>query len=148
MQVSPEVGVPGRLWVGVCVGGLLEARIERLSSRGIIYEQGKDLEKVEIEGTTFVILPVDNVIGPGRELTLTNVIFEGRKPAIVLVVGDGDGDLDLWVYDGDSDRLIGEDTDETSVCVVEWMPRYEGPFTIRVANVGDVAEEFYVLANW
>ncbi len=45
-------------------------------------------------------------------------------------------------------RAIGQDTDESSVCVVEWTPIYEGPFTYVVKNVGTIYERFYVFANW
>jgi hypothetical protein len=64
------------------------------------------------------------------------------------VIGDGDGDLDLWVHDENTGGLIGDDTDDTSECIVAWTPRYTGPFTIRIANVGAFAERYVVVVNW
>lgn len=133
----------------------MEAAVEAMvktiesDSRGLVYRQGKDLESVVIEGVTYkVINPGFQRIDPGESLTLTNVIFEGGLPAQILVVGDGDGDLDLWVYDGNTGGLIGSDLSTSSVCAVTWTTRYEGPFTVVVKNVGDIYERFYVLANW
>jgi hypothetical protein len=120
-------------------------------SRGITYDDGKNLEQVTVEGVTCVVLnwrPEHQRLDPGYEYTCSDVDFEAQKPAIVAVIGDGDGDLDLWVYDDNSGSLIGSDTDSTSTCVVSWTPIYEGPFTIKVKNVGGTWERFMVLANW
>ncbi len=129
----------------------VEAMIETIesNSRGLVFRQGKDLESIELEGVIFKVINTrHDRLDPGDELTLDNVVFEGRKPAQILVIGDGDGDLDLWVYDGNTGNQIGSDTDLSSVCVVNWTTRFEGPFTIKVKNVGTVWERFYVLANW
>lgn len=129
------------------MAAFVAAQVEALSSRGLVWSQGADLPSETIAGTTFKIID-SGLINAGATLTLSNVIFEGGRPAIVAVIGDGDGDLDLWVYDGNNGVEIGEDTDLTSRCVVEWTTRYEGPFTIEVSNVGDVAEYYVVLCNW
>lgn len=129
----------------------VEAMIDSIESdtRGLVYRQGKDLESVELEGVIYKVINTEHDrLDPGDELTLENVVFEGQKPAQILVIGDGDGDLDLWVYDGNTGNQIGSDTDLSSVCLVNWTTRYEGPFTIKVKNVGTVWERFYVLANW
>lgn len=133
----------------------MEAAVEAMiatiesDSRGLVYRQGKGLESIEIEGVTYKVVNEGlDQIDPGETLTLENVVFEGGLPATILVVGDGDGDLDLWVYDGDNGALIGSDTDSSSVCISNWTTRYEGPFTIVVKNVGNIYEKFYVLANW
>ncbi|MFM7165325.1 MAG: hypothetical protein ACKO3T_08770 [Planctomycetaceae bacterium] len=126
---------------------LLQQWLDRPASRGLVYSQGKDLKDVEIKGVTYKVV-ADGVLQPGQRQTLRNVIFEGKKPAIVAVIGDGDGDLDLWVYDGNTKGRIGEDTDSTSVCRVAWTTLFEGPFQIEVANVGQIAERYIVIVNW
>jgi len=130
------------------LSALIEKRAERLASRGLVFSQGASKKSIRIKGSTFKIIS-SGLIRPGYRLTLTNVRFEGRKPARVLVVGDGDGDLDLYVYDGEnSGALLRKDTDRSSTCVVSWTPRYTGPFKVVVRNVGRVTEKYYVLANW
>jgi len=130
------------------LSALIEKRAERLSSRGLVFSQGTGKRSIRIKGSTFKVVK-SGLIRPGYRLTLSNVRFEGRKPARVLVVGDGDGDLDLYVYDGENKRsLLRKDTDRSSVCTAIWTPRYTGPFTIVVRNVGRVTEKYYVLANW
>lgn len=125
----------------------LKGRIEQLSSRGLVVSQGKDLPSVVIKGTTFKVLLKGKLL-PGKFIELGNVIFEGKEPAIVLVAGDGDGDLDTWVYDANTGGEIGKDTDNTSTCLIQWVTRFEGPFKIRVRNVGQQWENYVVLANW
>lgn len=88
------------------------------------------------------------VISPGQRITIPNVQFEGLKPAVVAAVGDGDGDLDLGVFDGNNIGLIGLDRDTSSTCVVKWVPRVNGPFIVVMENVGGTAERYVLLANW
>ncbi|MDR2496169.1 MAG: hypothetical protein LBD21_03490 [Tannerellaceae bacterium] len=67
--------------------------------------------------------------------------FRGGMTARVYVSGDGDTDLDLYVYDANG-NFIGSDDDYTDECVVMWTPRYTGSFTIRVVNRGNVYNDF------
>ena len=124
----------------------LEALVEE-TPRGLVYRQGHNLPDARIAGHHFKVLTTD-YLNPGQSLRMENVIFEAKKPAVVAVIGDGNGDLDLWVYCGGSGGEIGKDVDATSTCVVQWMPRWEGPFTILIRNVGRGREKFVVLANW
>jgi hypothetical protein len=79
--------------------------------------------------------------------TNTHVVrFEGGKPAMVVVRGDGDTDLDLYVYD-ETGRLVGQDVDPTDFCLVTWTPRWTGTFTIRVVNLGDVYNRYTIGTN-
>lgn len=134
---------------------LLDSRAEQLSRRGLShdkfdaerYESGGPLVKVKVEDTTFVVLD-QGVLGAGEEVRLRGVIFEGGQRALVAAIGDGDGDLELWVYDETNGRLIDSDTDATSKCWVSWTPRYRGPFTIRLVNTSRSAVAYVILANW
>lgn len=73
-----------------------------------------------------------------------NVTFIGGEPAEVFVVGDGDTDLDLFIYD-ENGNLIDSDTDNTDVCLCEWTPRWTGRFTIKIRNYGSVYNEYTML---
>lgn len=66
--------------------------------------------------------------------------------AEVAVVGDGDTDLDLYVYDSNG-NLIASDTDYTDDCYVSWTPAWTGRFTIKVVNRGLVANRYVLLTN-
>jgi len=93
------------------------------------------------------------VNGPGRARTVVTrgavdnfrVTFRGGEPARVLVSGDGDSDLDLYVYD-ENGNLICRDIDRTDDMICGWTPRYTGPFTIRVKNLG-MANEYVIVHN-
>jgi hypothetical protein len=73
------------------------------------------------------------------------VSFYGDEPAAVAVVGDGDTDLDLYVYD-ENGYLIGSDTDSTDRCLVLFRPRWTGQFRIEVRNLGSVYNEYRIRA--
>lgn len=74
------------------------------------------------------------------------IAFRGGEAARVAVIGDGDTDLDLYVYD-ENGNAIASDTDGTDRCVVEWVPRWTGTFTVRIANLGNVYNEYVLLTN-
>jgi hypothetical protein len=79
--------------------------------------------------------------------TNTHVVrFAGGELAMVVVQGDGDTDLDLYVYD-ENGRLVGKDVGPSDFCVVTWIPRRAGTFTIRVVNLGDVYNRYTILTN-
>ncbi|MES2681893.1 MAG: hypothetical protein V4650_00090 [Pseudomonadota bacterium] len=94
------------------------------------------------------------VRGPGRSVTTVDarstdsyqVTFRGGEMAGVIVKGDGDTDLDLYVYDENGNRICADaDTTDTMVC--RWNPSWTGSFTIRVANLGNVYNQYTIIHN-
>ena len=77
--------------------------------------------------------------------TFTRSFYAG-EPARVGVHGDGDTDLDLYIYD-EAGNLVAVDDDSTDICYVEWTPRWTGRFTIRIVNRGDVYNDFEIGTN-
>jgi hypothetical protein len=71
------------------------------------------------------------------------VTFRGGERATVTVRGDGDTDLDLYVYD-ENGNLIVKDDDHTDNCVVSFTPKWTGPFKIRVVNRGNVYNQYTI----
>ena len=72
--------------------------------------------------------------------------FWAGVPARVALKGDGDTDLDLYVYD-EFGNLVASDTDGSDLCAVEWYPRWTGAFRIRVVNRGPVYNEYRIITN-
>ncbi len=66
--------------------------------------------------------------------------------AEVVVSGDGDTDLDLYVYDSNG-NLIASDTDYSDDCYVNWVPAWTGRFIIRIVNRGPVYNNYVVATN-
>ena len=91
--------------------------------------------------------------GPGRvesvvpaEGTHTyRIAFRGGESALVLVSGDGDSDLDLFVYD-ENGRLVCSDEDETDDMVCGWTPRRDATFRVVIKNLG-IPNEYFMLTN-
>lgn len=72
------------------------------------------------------------------------ISFWANELAEVTVVGDGDNDLDLYIYDENGNK-IASDTDYTDTCVCRWVPSWTGAFTIKVVNRGQTVYSNYVL---
>jgi hypothetical protein len=75
-----------------------------------------------------------------------NLSFIAGQEAIVDVKGDGDTDLDLYIYDS-SGNLITKDEDYTDHCVARWTPKWTGKFTIKVKNRGGVPNDYVMTTN-
>ena len=72
--------------------------------------------------------------------------FWANELAEVIVIGDGDNDLDLYIYDANG-NLIASDTDYTDQCVCRWVPSWTGAFTIRIVNRGAIYSNFAIATN-
>jgi hypothetical protein len=70
-----------------------------------------------------------------------NATFFGGQLAQVTVRGDGDTVLGLFVYDQNG-NLIGSTTCASKLCQVSWVPRWTGPFQIRVVNYGGLYNNY------
>lgn len=95
-----------------------------------------------------------NINGPSRDYYAVNgnsyldytASFVANQLAEVLLSGDGDTDLDLYVYDSNG-NLIASDTDYSDDCYVRWVPAWTGRYTIRIVNRGPIYNRFVILTN-
>lgn len=95
-----------------------------------------------------------NINGPSRDYSAVNgnsymdytASFVANELAEILVSGDGDTDLDLYVYDSNG-NLITKDTDYSDDCYVRWVPAWTGRYTIRIVNRGPIYNRFVILTN-
>lgn len=81
-----------------------------------------------------------------RSTDTYEITFRGGELARIAVVGDGDTDLDLFVYDEDG-YLIVKDDDDTDTCIVQWTPRWTGKFSIKIKNLGRVYNAYEIATN-
>lgn len=72
--------------------------------------------------------------------------FKKGVAATVVASGDGDTDLDLYVYD-ENGNLIATDDDYSDDCIVSWYPRWTGNYVIRIINRGYVWNAFEIATN-
>jgi len=86
-----------------------------------------------------------DLIPANSKLTYTMNFIEGVLAEIALR-GDGDTDLDLFVFDS-SDNKIATDTDYTDMCYVSWIPKWTGRYRVVVVNRGMVANQFTIGTN-
>ena len=72
--------------------------------------------------------------------------FRGGEIAYVAVSGDGDTDLDLYIYD-QYGNLITKDDDYTDTCLCTWTPRRTATYKIKIVNRGDVYNAYSLSTN-
>lgn len=82
----------------------------------------------------------------GRSTDTYQISFVGNYLAEIGVSGDGDTDLDLYVYDSNG-NLIAKDTDYSDDCYVSWVPKWTGRFIVKVVNRGPLYNRYVLLTN-
>jgi hypothetical protein len=70
--------------------------------------------------------------------------FIGGYPASAAISGDGDTDLDLYVYDENGNQVCSSITygDDESC---SWHPKWTGTFKVVVKNRGDIFNKYYIV---
>ena len=74
------------------------------------------------------------------------VTFRGGSFAEVSLVGDGDTDLDLYVYD-EYGNSVCSDSGWSDRAYCSWRPRWTGVFSIEVRNLGSVYNRYRFATN-
>ena len=103
-----------------------------------------DVNKSSARGSEVGVRRWNEVVASGRS-DVYRVAFRGGEPAAVLVSGDGDSDLDLYIYDQNG-NLICKDDDRTDDMICRWNPRWTGDFIIKIRNLG-VANRYTAAHN-
>ncbi len=107
-----------------------EARTEAARTRGRVGGPGRSGNRVLAHATN----------------TYSSINFRAGEPARIWLTGDGDTDLDLYVYDQNGNRICASlgawDRESCS-----WTPRWTGPFTIQVRNLGGVWNAYTLTTN-
>ncbi|GHV03120.1 hypothetical protein FACS189485_05410 [Spirochaetia bacterium] len=83
---------------------------------------------------------------PGGRYDEFPAVFRANERAEIGVSGDGDTDLDLYIYDSNG-NLIVYDEDPSDDCYVTWVPKWTGEFTVRVVNLGRVYNQYVLTSN-
>ncbi len=92
--------------------------------------------------------------GPGRTVTKVYAYstdtyllrFVAGELAEIALSGDGDTDLDLYVYDSNG-NLIVKDDDYYDDCYVRWVPAWTGNYIVKIVNRGAVYNRYAMVTN-
>lgn len=85
-------------------------------------------------------------VAPGMTDAYMGVAFAGGIYAEVYVEPLAETDLNLMVYD-DQDKLVCQDRDPSPIAYCGWTPATDGPFLIKVENLGAVAAPYALMTN-
>lgn len=114
----------------------------------------KALVVVTILATNISVAFAGPTQGPGyavrrveaRSTMVFNETFLGGELAVVSIAGDGDTDLDLYVFDNNGNlvvRAIGLTDRET----VSFVPAFTSNYRIEVRNLGNVWNQFSIVTR-
>jgi hypothetical protein len=74
------------------------------------------------------------------------ITFRGGEPARLALIGDGDTNLDLYIYD-ENGEIICSDTEPTDRAICAWYPKWTGNVRIKISNCGNVYNRYSLLTN-
>jgi hypothetical protein len=86
---------------------------------------------------------VDRVLA--RTTDIWNIGFRGGEIGSIRVDGDGDTDLDCYVYSGG--RLVAVDNDYTDYCILDWYQGSTGTVRLEIRNLGAVYNQYVLTTN-
>ena len=106
------------------------------------------IEEVEAMGTKGVrggpVFHLDTV--RAGTIDVYTMEFRGGELAEVAVLGDGDTDLDLLVFDENGNEIcVDSDLSDQAYCA--WYPRWTGSFRVEIENLGRVYNDYRLLTN-
>jgi len=115
------------------------------------------MKRLALSSLVLLALCVPSFAGTGGEKESHNsvaangfvqyeTVFFGGEMAVITVVGDGDTDLDLFVFD-DNGNLVISDTGSTDVAGVSFVPSYTRRYTMLVKNLGSVYNVYTIRTN-
>ncbi|MEI7635751.1 MAG: hypothetical protein WCJ37_00470 [Syntrophus sp. (in: bacteria)] len=129
---------------------------EQLLAEAKKMAEAKNMDQlgVMIDNESKILASKGAVLGPGRSLErvmagqtdIFRVAYKGGELARLAIVGDGDCDLDLFVYDQNGNFIVKSDSSGDRE-YVEWTPRWEGYFYLKVKNQGGVYANYWILTN-
>jgi hypothetical protein len=90
-------------------------------------------------GKPAIKVPAAEADKPG--IVELKVVFVAKKLAEFVLIGDGDTDIDVYVFDAGGNE-VAKDEDPAAygsdLCVCRWTPSEEQEYTIRIVNRGKV----------
>lgn len=117
------------------VNQLLADATEYASGDKTLLAMVDKVKNTATKGSGSVYYSIDKV--PARGSITYHCTFYGGTFCEATAIGDGDTDLDVYVYD-ENWNLITKDDDYSDRCYVSWNPRWTGRFHIKVVNRGGV----------
>jgi len=82
----------------------------------------------------------------GKSNNTYHLTMIGKEVAEIALVGDGDTDLDLYMYD-EYGNLIIADEDNSDRCYVSFTPAWTGTFKVVVKNRGNFTNDYVLMTN-
>lgn len=74
------------------------------------------------------------------------IAFRGGERGSIRVDGDGDTDLDCYVYNS-AGTLVAYDNDLTDYCILDWYQASTANIRLEIRNLGDVYNQYILSTN-
>lgn len=98
------------------------------------------ISSVAVAGDVRGVIYDKDVLGAGDAVNY-DLTLKKNEITEIGVRGDGDGDIDCWLYD-ENNRLVAQDVDNTDTCYLTANPIWTGAFRLRVKNNGTISSVY------
>lgn len=86
----------------------------------------------------------DNI--PAHSTHIYRILFKGGEPVMVSLSGDGDTDLEMYIYDED-DNMVYDDAVFCSANEPIFTPKWTSRYKIKIVNKGNVYNRYVLSIN-
>lgn len=139
---TPEIDEVGPIgWEDI-----LDAAVAMAPEDDIITGLAEDIRSERDKGVRSGQVYSITAIRNGGTDTYPPMVYRGSEYADVYVEGNGNADLNLFVYDAQS-RLVCSDTDISAIAHCGWTPAQDASFTIVVKNRGRGDSGYSLITN-
>ena len=133
------------------VAGLLDRAKQYGNERSDIIALADDVANTAAKGRTDSSGAADNTYRGaasvrGNSTDIISVTFRAREIAAVSIVGDGDSDLDLYVYDKSGNEVCASVSfGDEQKCT--WIPRWTEEYGVHIKNRGSISNRYGIIIH-
>ena len=131
-----------RFFIIAAIAAMATVYTTNISAADVVAETSAKTENVAAKSTTYYYVDKstsDRVEAESSD-RYTQTFYSGES-VVICVKGDGDTDLDLYIYDSNG-NLVTSDTDSGDFCLCAFTPRRTQRYTIKIKNWGRVYNRY------
>ena len=126
-----------RFFILSAIAAMATVYTTNINAADVVAETSAKTENVAAKSSSYYVdkSTTDRVEAESSD-RYTQTFYSGES-VVICVKGDGDTDLDLYIYDSNG-NLVTSDTDSGDFCLCAFTPRRTQRYTIKIKNWGRV----------
>ena len=130
-----------RFFILSAIAAMATVYTTNINAADVVAETSAKTENVAAKSSSYYVdkSTTDRVEAESSD-RYTQTFYSGES-VVICVKGDGDTDLDLYIYDSNG-NLVTSDTDSGDFCLCAFTPRRTQRYTIKIKNWGRVYNRY------